>query len=131
MPNYKLIPVPSVRRDDLSRVCPDETEIIIKVHTYGEIVRMWADLKKFELSEVQSSNLRLAVYSFRFHRDTRKPGYSSKLKLFLFSRFQYAKATVMWCRMHSCVERIVVWDCLKSNFYLFVIPAKAGIHTIS
>ncbi|GEM_PF-2753842 len=37
-------------------------EIIIKVHTNGEIVRMWADLKKFELSEFESSNLRTFVY---------------------------------------------------------------------
>ncbi len=37
-------------------------DITIKVHTDGEIVRKWADMKKFELSEVESSNLRLDVY---------------------------------------------------------------------
>ena len=37
-------------------------EIIVKVNTDGDFVRMWADLKKFELSEVESSNLRLEVY---------------------------------------------------------------------
>ncbi len=37
-------------------------EIIIKVNADGEIVKMWADLKRFELSKVESSNLRLDVY---------------------------------------------------------------------
>ncbi len=37
-------------------------DITIKVHTDGEIVRKWAEMKKFELSEVESSNLRLDVY---------------------------------------------------------------------
>lgn len=37
-------------------------DIVIKVHADGEIVRNWAILKTFELSEFESSSLRLDVY---------------------------------------------------------------------